>query len=93
MVTELSILCAHCNHTNEDPLEVFDAGRLQCMRCDGCGKLFHFLIADCERPGCFNEEVFRWIEPPLANVVADLACSKCGGPYFPHEDPDEDPDA
>ncbi len=93
MTSELSIVCAHCNHPNEDPLEVFDEGKVQCMRCDKCANLFHFLIATCERPTCFNEEVFRWVEPPPATLIAELTCSKCGAPYLPIEDFDTGPDA
>lgn len=86
---DLQLQCPHCGSTTEDPWEYFEEGKLDWLRCEGCGRNFHVYVASCEVVGCFRETVFTWKDEPSAATIAALSCPACSTPYR-RQDSDED---
>ena len=82
---DLQIRCPRCGHTEDDPLEVFDAGGVEDIRCASCGQAFHFAIMGCD--GCGDEAVFAWRLRPDDSTFDRLTCERCHCSYRPDDTP------
>lgn len=80
--TEFALRCPHCGKDNDDPLEIFEEGKLDWTRCFHCEQAFHFFIGSCEQRGCFTDTSFTWKEQPSPSDVAALVCSACRQPFL-----------
>lgn len=75
----LSIQCRRCGSSEDDDLEVFEAGSIYSMRCSDCRTVAHFAFFECSR--CCAETLFRWDSVPGSEELQDLVCAACARRY------------
>lgn len=78
-MSTLRICCPYCEHEAEDFFEVLDPDVIDKMRCEGCGKFFHYALMECHR--CANEQVFTWPHEPSSAALDMLTCEACGSTF------------
>lgn len=82
-MSALTLTCPHCSVPHEDTWEALDAGAIDEMRCDACGRQFAFVILECER--CVHEQVMTWHHTPEPTALRLLTCESCHQPFVREE--------
>lgn len=87
----LQIECPHCGDTETDDFEALTSDEVHKIPCAACREHFCLAIMDCEH--CGAERLFRWMEPPPADVISRLHCGQCRRRYVHHEEARAETDA
>jgi uncharacterized protein YbaR (Trm112 family) len=79
----LNLHCPHCQHPEEDPLELLDENIIDSMKCEACEKVFYFAILDCHL--CAHEGAYSWLTEPPAQALTLLTCPACQSTFLRNE--------